>query len=340
LFRNRVSFNGTYYDKRSTNQIAPLAIASASGYGSNVTNFGEISNKGYEVALTVVPVEAAGFRWSSTFNFTRNRNIVERTNDTGDTLTLAGTFAGNAIRSVFIPGLPYGVLYGTAPLRDERGDLYVDPINGRLIPSPRNKVIGNPNPDFMMGFINQFTYKGLTMNVLVDYRKGGSLYATTLQEELGRGVTKDTEDRNRLVIIDGVAYNRAVNGPMLDGNGQRMRNTTAITVNDLYFSPAGVGGGAATNGYNEQSIYDATTVRLREVSLGYDLPKSLMSKTPFGLINISVSARNIWWYSPNLPKNSNFDPETSTFGASNQQGYELTNAPTTKRYGVNLRVNF
>jgi TonB-linked SusC/RagA family outer membrane protein len=340
MFRNRVSFNGTYYDKRSTNQIAPLVQPSATGYGARITNFGEISNKGYEVALTVVPVEAAGFRWSSTFNFTRNRNIIEKTNDRGDTLILANTFAGNNIRSLFIPGQPYGVLYGTAPLRDERGDLYVDPINGRLIPSPKNKVIGNPNPEFLMGFINQFTYKGLTLNVLVDYRKGGSLYSTTLQEELGRGVTKDTEDRNRLIVINGVAYDRTKNGPMLDGNGQRMRNTTAITVNDFYFSSAGVGGGAATNGYNEQSIYDATTVRLREVSLGYDLPKSLTSKTPFGLVNISLSARNIWWYSPNLPKHSNFDPETSTYGASNQQGYEFTNAPTTKRFGVNLRVNF
>jgi TonB-linked SusC/RagA family outer membrane protein len=341
LFRNRISFNGTYYDKRSTNQIAPLLIPSASGFGSRITNFGEISNKGFEVAFTGVPIEAAGFRWSSTFNFTRNRNIVERTNEAGERLTLAGTFAGTSIGSYFIPGQPYGVLMGTAPLRDENGELYVDNVNGRLVPAPGIKIIGNPNPDFLMGFINQFTYKNLTMNVLVDYRKGGSLYSTTLQEELGRGVTKDTEDRNRLVIINGIAYDRSTNTPLRDGNGQPLRNTTAITVNDLYFSSGGaVGGGAATNGYNEQSIYDATTVRLREVSLGYDVPKSVTGKTPFSLINISVSARNIWWYSPNLPKHSNFDPETSTYGASNQQGYEFTNAPSTRRYGVNLRVNF
>ena len=76
------------------------------------------------------------------------------------------------------------------------------------------------------------------------------------------------------------------------------------------------------------------------MTLGYDLPKSILGKTPFNVINLSVSARNLYWYSPNLPKNSNFDPETNTFGSSNVQGIELTNAPNTKRYGVNLRVTF
>ena len=339
MFRNRISFNGTYYDKRSTNQIAPQNLASATGYGARYTNFGEIDNKGFEVAFTAIPVQTTNFRWSSTVNFTRNRNIVRSLTEGVDTLVLASTFAGNSIRSLLIPGQPYGVLYGTAPLRDANGELFVDPANGRLIQG-KNKIIGNPNPDFLLGFINQFTYRGITLNTLIDYRKGGSLYSTTIQEELGRGVTKDTEDRNRLVIINGIRYNRATNGAAVDAAGNVLRNTTAITVNDLYFSGAGVGGGAASNDYNEQSIYDATTVRLREITLGYDLPKTLLSKTPFGLINISISARNIYWYSPNLPKHTNFDPETSTYGASNQQGYEFTNAPTTKRYGVNLRVNF
>ena len=339
LFRNRISFNGTYYDKRTTNLIGVITYPSATGYGAAQTNFGEITNKGFEVAFTAVPVDVAGFRWSSTFNFSRNRNIIARTTDNGDTLILGNTFAGS-VRSVHIPGQPYGVLLGTAPLRDANGELYINPLDGRLILSPKLKVIGNPNPDFLMGFINQFTYKGITLNMLVDYRKGGSLYATTLQEELGRGVTKDTEDRNRLVVLNGVRWDPVTKKAAVDASGTIIRNTTAITVNDLYFSSGGVGGGAASNGYNEQSIYDATTVRLREVSMGYDLPKGFLGKTPFSLVNISVSARNIWWYSPNLPKNSNFDPETSTYGASNQQGYEFTNAPTTKRFGVNVRVNF
>ncbi|MBF9142127.1 SusC/RagA family TonB-linked outer membrane protein [Hymenobacter properus] len=335
LFRNRISFNGTYYNRRSTQLIAPRILPAATGYSDYWTNFGAIKNEGTEIALTVVPVETSGFRWSSTFNFTLNRNIVKQTLD-GDTLTLGGAFN---LLSLLIPGQPYGVLYGTTPKRTEDGQLLVDPVSGRLVPGG-NKIIGNPNPDFIMGFINQFTYKGFTLNTLIDYRKGGSIYSTTLQEELGRGVTKDTEDRNRLVIIDGVRYNPVTKGPATDTNGNFIRNTTAISLNDYYFSSAGVGGGAATNGYNEQSMYDATTVRLREVTLGYDLPKSILGKTPFSVVNISVSGRNLYWYSPNLPKHSNFDPETNTFGSSNVQGIELTNAPNTRRYGVNLRVTF
>jgi TonB-linked SusC/RagA family outer membrane protein len=338
FLKGRVSFNGTYYNKASTNQIAGRELPAATGFGTYYTNFGKMTNEGFEVAFTAVPVDVAGFRWSSTFNFTRNRNIVRNTTDNGDTLVLGSAFN---LLGLLIPGQPYGVLYGTAPKRDANGELYVDPVNGRLIPSANNKIIGNPNPDFLMGFINQFTYKGITLNTLIDYRKGGSLYSTTIQEELGRGVTKDTEDRDRLVLIKGIQYDPVTKGAAVDKvTKEVLRNTTAISVNDLYFSSAGVGGGAASNGYAEQSIYDATTVRLREVTLGYDLPKSLLGKTPFGVVNISVSGRNLYWYSPNLPKHTNFDPETSSYGASNFQGIELTNAPTTKRYGVNLRVTF
>ncbi|MBF9220003.1 SusC/RagA family TonB-linked outer membrane protein [Hymenobacter ruricola] len=336
FLKGRISFNGTYYDKRSTNQIAPRDLTAATGYGAFYTNFGEVSNKGFEVAFTAIPVDVKGFRWSSTFNFTRNRNIVEKTTSNNDTLVVGSAFN---LLGLLIPGQPYGVLYGTAAKRAPNGELLVDPINGRLVPGG-SKIIANPNADFLMGFINQFTYKGITLNTLIDYRKGGQIYSTTIQEELGRGVTKDTEDRNRLIVINGVRYNRTTGGADYDTNGTPLRNTTAISVNDLYFAPAGGGGSAASNGYNEQSIYDATTVRLREVSLGYDLPKSLLSKTPFGIVNLSVSGRNLYWYSPNLPKHTNFDPETSSFGASNFQGVELTNAPTTKRYGVNLRVTF
>ena len=335
MFRNRVALNATYYKKSSTNQIAPQNLPAASGYGSRFANYGELTNEGYEVALTLVPVEFKSFRWSSTFNFTRNRNIVRSLTQGVDTLTFGSNFTGG-IRPLLVPGQPYGVLYGTSAKRAPNGDFYIDPVTGRLVPGGL-KILGNPNPEFLMGFINQFTYKGITLNTLVDYRKGGDLYSTTITEMLGRGVTKDTEDRNRLVLLNGFRYDRVTGAAAVDpGTGQQLRNTTAISVNDLYFGS----GSAAINGFNEQSIYDATTVRLREVTLGYDLPKTLLGKTPFGVINVSVSGRNLYWYSPNLPKYTNFDPETSTFGASNQQGFEYTNAPTTRRYGVNLRVTF
>jgi TonB-linked SusC/RagA family outer membrane protein len=335
FFKNRITLSASYYDRRSTKQIAPITLDAGTGFGSYYTNFGEISNKGVEIAFTAVPFQTKDFEWSSTVNFTHNKNKVESLTE-GLPLITFGTYFTGGVQSILKPGEDYGVLYGSTAARDDKGNYLINPATGYMIEDPNPKVIGNPNPQFIMGFINQFTYKGITMNVLVDYRKGGDIYSTTLQSYLGRGVTKDTEDRNRLVIIKGVQGDPTTRTAITAADGSSIPNNTAISLNDYYFSS----GAAGLGSIDEKGIYDATTVRLREISFGYNLPKSLLSKTPFGLINISVSGRNLYWYSPNIPKYTNFDPETSTFRASNQQGLEYTNAPNTRRYGVNLRVNF
>ncbi|TGE22282.1 SusC/RagA family TonB-linked outer membrane protein [Hymenobacter aquaticus] len=337
FFKNRINISASYYDRRTTNQIGDVTLPTASGFYQLRTNFGEISNKGVELAATVVPVDLRGFRWSSTFNFTHNKNIVEKLTEGVDQIVINAAFGSGLVQPILMPGQPFGVLYGSNADRDEQGNLLVDPSTGRLIPALNPKVIGNPNPQFLMGFINQFTFKGLTLNTLIDYRKGGNIYSTTLQSELGRGVTKDTEDRDQLYVIKGVKGDPITHQPIRDANGNTIPNNTAISLNDYYFGTgsAGIGGTA------EQSIYDATTVRLREVTLGYDLPKTLLAKTPFSMINVSLSGRNLYWYSPNIPKYTNYDPEVNTFNsASNAQGIEFTNSPSTRRYGVNLRVTF
>jgi hypothetical protein len=245
-------------------------------------------------------------------------------------------FGSGLVQPILKKGEQYGVLYGSNYLRTEgTNQLLIDPATGRPIPSLEPKIIGNPNPDFLLGLINTFSYRGLTLSGLIDYRQGGQLYSSTLQSELGRGVTRDTEDRERVVIVNGVQANPTTREPIRDSNGNFIPNNTAISVNDYYF------GTAAINSPAEVSIYDATTVRLREMTLGYALPRALLEKTPFGQVNISLSGRNLYWYSPNIPKYSNFDPETSTYNSgSNAQGIEFTTAPSTRRYGVNLRVSF
>ena len=336
FFKNRITTSFSYYDRRSTDQIATVSLPVATGFGGLITNFGEISNKGYELAFTAIPVEARGFRWSSTFNFTRNKNVVEKLTEGIDQIAFGTGFRGG-IQSILRPGSEYGVFYGTAAARGgPDNERLINPATGRMIQATDPQIIGNPNPHFLMGFINQFTYKGLNLNMLIDYRKGGDLYSTTLQSYLGRGVTRDTEDRDRLVIMEGIVGDPETRQPVLGADGNVQRNRTAISLNDYYFGA----GSAAINSVDEVSVYDATTVRLREITLGYDLPSAILSKTPFGIINISLSGRNLYWYSPNIPKHTNFDPETSTFGATNQQGFEYTNAPNSRRYGVNLRVTF
>jgi hypothetical protein len=202
-------------------------------------------------------------------------------------------------------------------------------------------MIGNPNPDFKLGVTNTLSYKGIALGVLFDMTKGGDIYSVTLSSELGRGVTRDTEDRDGAFIIPGVYGDPNTGKAILDDNGNTIPNTTRLTQNDLWFSPnATLGQTFATNTATEWNVYDATVYRLREVSLSYDIPKSLFKKAPIGSIRVSASARNLWYIAPNVPKYSNFDPEVNSYGASSTQGIELSASPTTRRYGFNLSVTF
>jgi hypothetical protein len=157
---------------------------------------------------------------------------------------------------------------------------------------------------------------------------------------LGRGVTEDTKDRETSWVIPGVYADANTFEPILNG-GKKIPNQTRITTNDLYFSPdPDIGATFGINTPEEWNVYDATVYRLREISLGYDIPKSLYKKLPIGSVSLSLTGRNLWFLAPNMPKYTNFDPEVNSFGASATQGIELSAAPTTKRFGINLSVTF
>ena len=169
---------------------------------------------------------------------------------------------------------------------------------------------------------------------MFDWRQGGDIYST-INNQLGRGVTRDTENREMNFVIPGVIGDINTGEPVLDAEGNKIPNTIQVEMNDLYF-----GRTFGTNSANEWSVFDATTFRLREVALGYTLPKALLEKTPFGTVMITLTGRNLWYTAPNTPKHSKFDPETSTFGTQNAQGFEFDNVPSVRRYGVNLRLTF
>jgi TonB-linked SusC/RagA family outer membrane protein len=339
FFKDRIVLGATYYDRRTTNQIVNLTLPFATGFTSFTTNSGEVSNKGIEIGLTTVPVDAGGFRWSNFTAFTRNRNIIEGLAEGVQQQLngLTGNFFGDP-QSIHIPGQQYGLLFGSKAARDpESGKVLINQATGRMIISPTPGVIGNPNPDFTIGFTNTFSYKGLTLEGVIDYRQGGDLFSQTIQSLYLRGVTKDTEDREKTVVIDGVYGNPNTFEPIVATDGSTTRNTTAISYNDVFFGAGSFASGAAS----EFVVFDATTIRLREVTLGYDVPGKYLEKAKFLRgVNLSLSGRNLYWYSPNVPKHMNFDPETSSYSTANSQGFDFSNAPTSRRYGVNLRVTF
>lgn len=137
-------------------------------------------------------------------------------------------------------------------------------------------------------------------------------------------------------IIPGVYGDPVTLEPLRDPEtGAKFQNQTQIDVNTLYFGQT-----FAINAADEWAVWDATTYRLREVTLGYDLPKKWLGATPFGTVSVNFTGRNLWFSAPNFPEYTNFDPEVNQFGNSNQQGIEWSATPTTKRYSVNLKVTF
>jgi TonB-linked SusC/RagA family outer membrane protein len=338
LYNGRVTLDATYYNRLTTNQIARRSTPSASGFTSVYDNFGAIRNKGWEIGMNVVPVQtASGFRWDLGVAFTRNINRVEELSPGIERLAIIPLFTNP--QSIAQPGYAFGSIYGSVAATDDQGRYLIDPATGVTIPHTTLQVIGDPNPDFIAGFTNSVSFKGVTLSALFEWKQGGDLFSNTTSFLLGRGTTKDTEDRDVPRVVPGVLGNPNTLKALVDAEGNPIVNNIQIMENDVWFAAQG-GGSFGINAPSEFSVFDGTTFRIREVSLSYDLPKAWLTKTPFGSVGLSVTGRNLWYLAPYFPKYTNFDPEVSSLGASNAQGFDLNAAPTTKRVGVNLRVTF
>lgn len=335
FFRNRVGIDFTWFKRNSVDQITATQVPGSSGFTTAIVNAGEVENKGIELALTLVPIKtASGFEWNTTVNFTRIRTLIVDAGAGGD--IFIGGLTGSGGGTLHRTGFPYGQIFGSKNARTPEGDLLINKALGTTIFLPDLQIIGDPNPDFQLGLVNEFSFKGFSLNALIDWRQGGDMYLTTAGSLLLRGQIPATEDREALRAIPGVYGSNQTFEALKDEKGQYIRNTTGITAFDYYFS-----NGFGAYGADETNVFDVTTIRLREVSLGYTFSKSLLEKTPFGSARISVSGRNLWWHAPNILPGVNQDPEVLAEGAnSNVQGFEYGSYPTTRRFGVNLSVTF
>jgi hypothetical protein len=341
FFKQRLGIELTWYDKKSTDLIYAIGLPQTTGYSSFFTNLGEIRNTGWEAAVDINPINTKDFQWDVRGIFTKNENTVEKLVE-GLTRAVIGGF--NYIEA----GFPYGYLRGSFSARSEDGQLLINALNGAPFVDPNAGMVGDPNADYKLGITNSFSFKGFHLNVLWDMTKGGDFYSETIGSMLGRGVTKDTEDREKNRVITGIYGNPTpVTGadgqnhyvPLLVG-GKTVPNQTRITTNDLFFSPTGTGATFATNGAFEYAVFDGTVYRLREVALGYTLPLTLVSKLKLSNATLSLSGRNLWFLAPNVPNYTNFDPDINSVVSGNAQGVETGGAPSTRRFGINLNVTF
>jgi TonB-linked SusC/RagA family outer membrane protein len=316
FFNNKIGLDFAVYQAKSIGQIVPVPVAYSTGYEFMVLNAGVITNKGIEAQLFITPIARKGFNWDMMFNFTKNRNMVESLPD-GVPLLDFQTTGVSSTRSVAIAGQPYGVLYGSRYLRNEDGDIMVGD-NGYPLVDVTAGVIGDPNPDFMLGFRNTFNYKGIQLSLLFDIRQGGVVYNGTKNVMTSLGTSKNTENRDEDFIFPGKNINTG------------LPNDVVVKRDARYYSAQG---GLA--GLSEAAIEDGSFVRLRELSLSYNLPVKWLGKTPFRSVNLGINSRNLLLWT----KYSGIDPETNLSGVSNSLGRDYFNMPNTKSVEFSLQLS-
>jgi TonB-linked SusC/RagA family outer membrane protein len=323
LFDNRLSAEISYFSRNTTDLIITQPLDPTTGYTSTRTNIGEISATGWEVDLNLDWIRGDKFNWNTSVNYTTNQAIVEDLGQNTDQIVYAGfSTRGNAA----IPGLPLTSMIGTSVARDDQGRPLVDASGSYRTNNDTNyktnkyALIGDSNPDFIANIGNTLTYGNLSLNVLFNATIGGDMYSSFIMTLLGRGITTDTLDRELPYILPGVLADGSPNNKMID-------NATT------YFGNLILGG-------DELRTWDASVLRLSEVSLTYDIPSSWLDKTPFGAASISAQGFNLWYDAYNTPDGTNYDPNIAGLGVGNGSGFEYFNGVSARRYGVSLKLTF
>jgi len=194
--------------------------------------------------------------------------------------------------------------------------------NGYYLGSSDIAQIGDANSKYNLTGISTLSWKWISLRMQWDYTRGGSMWSNTARTMLSRGVTKDTDfDRTQPYIIP--------NTVKQDGTV----NDIQQSVDNIYFNAYGFGPSSV-------AVWDATIIRLRELSLALSLPAKLIKNTPFGTASLSFSGTNLWYLAPNFPKHTRFDPESNSLGVGNAKGIELFSGPSSRRMGASLRLTF
>lgn len=342
FFKRRLGFEVTAYESKTTNQIINLPVSVATGFSATVFNAGRIDNRGIEVSLTATPLKSQDFSWDLSANFAKNENKVIELQNGVDNYLLANGYQGG-VQLVAAVGQPFGALYGTDYVYVNGQRVVTSPdangLGGGLWQQSGKKVIGNVTPDFTGGVRNSFTYKGLSLSFLVDVQQGGDTFSTDLLYGQTGGAyanSVDVQFRDPLnVVLPGVYANGNTNVTPLGGlrklaNGSIVRTRNA---NNYYsYQPNGY-----NNAPNSEFVYDASYVKLREASISYTLPKTILSGTTIKDVTLSLVGRNLWIIHKNTPF---VDPEAGVGGGLRSRGNSIGILPTTRDFGFNVTVKF
>lgn len=329
FFNNRLGLDASWYKMNSTRQLLNIALDPFSGYASKKINAGDIQNEGFELTLNgTILQNQKGLNWDATANFSTNKSKIKSLTDGVTQYSLADRFSEMRIYAEV--GGAYGVMYGTKYQRveDESSPYFGQIITdqqGLPLTTNTQGYLGNQSPDWMLGITNNFEYKGFNVSFLVDMRVGGKIFSGTTAILHANGNAKGTAVNGR---EDFVVPNTVTS----DGKGGYVENTTPVNPQDYWgrLTPGNFGLG-------EAFTYDATNIRLRNLTLGYSFNKNFLKNTPIQKLRVSATCNNVWMIHSNIP---GIDPESVASTNTNAVGFENLASPTTRSYMFNLVVGF
>ena len=360
MFKNKVSMNISYYQSTTNNQIIPVQVTPTSGFSSNIINAGEIENKGLEVFMSAKIVDKK-FKWNTDINWSKNRSNVVSLVDDVDRLLLRNWFNVGVYAEV---GEPFGTIRGNAPAKDPETGVTLVSQNGRLI-WETDQYLGNAQADWIGSIRNSFSYKGFSLNFLIDVKMGGDLYSGTMAKVVNQGthsesiqgrddwilsssILGETNNERRGIGLygnpytdtnrpKGRAYENAAYG-VKDASGNFVAERDAngdVIYQTIWIDPMQYG----FDGLQDQTrwMYDASYVKLREVVFAYNISQKSLTKTPFKSMRVALVGRDLWTIYRNTPQG--IDPESQT-NSGNGQGIEYGSFLPTRTVGVNLKLDF
>lgn len=319
LFDDRLGFDFTYYRKITEDQILAAQVPDVSGYTSKLINVGRSMNKGLEMLLTLSPVITPAFRWDASLNGSYNTSEVLQLGATdSETMITVGGSGGSTLRQVV--GKPIGQLYIFGYLRDEQGRQVFDANSGRPMRNPDPINVGSALPKYFGGISNTFSYKGIRLSTLIDFKLGHKMIAGSNMNYLRHGLHKRTlvGRAEGYVIGDGVNPNGEI-------------NTTQSDLQPFYETPNVLG-------IYEDFVFNAGFWKLRQLTLGYDFTKLLPADFFVKGLRVDVVSNNVLI----LKKwTENMDPEMVNNSSDNAMGLDFwPSLPPTRSTGFNLNVKF
>lgn len=340
FLKGRVNLDVSYYNRTSRNQIIAVSVAPTTGFQRAVFNSGVLTTNGVDIELNTTPVKTKNFVWNLNMNFTSWNSIVTELPENVENQYLDG-FVGTQVLN--LEGERYGMLVGGAWMRANDADgtgfdedlpynpdgaLILDSLSGYPLVDPIQRIIGDPNPDFLMGITNTLNYKGLELSFLIDIKQGGDMWNGTKGALTFFGMSDITEDRD-LPTADPTTGSLNFEGFDQEGNAV---SRTVLADENWYLGDGGGFGDVA-----EHFVEDASWIRLRQLSLTYNFGQKFLAKTPLRGLSLSFIGRNLLLFTPY----TGIDPETSLVGSgSNGQGLDYFQMPNVRTFAFSLGVQF